>query len=140
MRSSDRTRARSSGWLIGFERRRGVGSRRAVTYRAIALSLALVSLFPCVSASDDSVRMQVLGAGATLPDAEDHHKTPPGQQSDKKTLGTLARLLETLDSVQITVVLVLSIVLCLFAMALSESHKSLERFLPTRGGRAPPAL
>jgi hypothetical protein len=135
-------------WLIAFEKRRERGSLRSITYRAIALSLALVSLFPCVSASDDSVRLQffdtssdLAGASATPHDSGSPEKAPPsGEQSDKKALGTLVRMLEALDSVQITVSLALYIVLCLFAVAQVEKHRSLDRFLPARAGRAPPVL
>jgi hypothetical protein len=125
-------------WFLAFERRRASGSRRALRYRAIALSLALVSLFPCVSASDDSVRLQFFGSGATVPDTPGHRPAPGSPPPDKKTLGTLVRLLETLESVQIAVSLVLSVVLCAVALALIERHRSLERFLPARAGRAPP--
>ncbi|SRR6266849_8897617 len=126
-------------WFLTFERRRIYGSKRALRYRALALSLALVSLFPCVSASDDSVRLQFFGAGANVPAMPGHRPVPGSPPADKKTLGTLVRLLEALESVQLTVSLVLSVVLCSFALALIESHQSLDRFLPTRAGRAPPA-
>ena len=118
-------------WFITVEKRRI--SRRALISRAVALSLALVSLFPCVSASDDAVRLQFLTT------ATDHSSTPSTPQPDKKNLGTLVRLLEALDAVQISVSLVLCCCLYLFAFALTESHESLERFLPIRAGRAPPA-
>lgn len=124
--------------FIRFERRRALGGRQALIYRGLALSLALVSLFPCVSASDDAIRLQYLGAGASAPDSHRQTPLPGGPQSDKKALGTLVRLLEALDSVQIAVSLVLSLILCLFALALIETHKSLDRFLPIRAGRAPP--
>ena len=120
------------GWFIAVEKRRV--SRRAVVSRAVALSLALVSLFPCVSASDDAVRIQFLTAAAG------DHAPAKAPLSDKKNLGTLVRLLETLDSVQIGVTLVLCFCLYLFAIALTETHRSLERFVPIRAGRAPPAI
>lgn len=120
------------GWFISVERRRAC--RRAIISRAVALSLALVSLFPCVSASDDAVRSQFFSAN--LGDSQHPSNTP---QPDKKSLGTLVRLLEALDSVQITVSLVLCFCLYLFALALIETHKSIERCLPIRAGRAPPA-
>lgn len=127
-------------WLIAVEKRRGQATRRTIIYRAVALSLALVSLFPCVSASDDWVRLQFFGASTAAPDTGNSHKAPVSNEPDKKALGTLVRLLEALDSVQITVSLALSIVLCLFALALVESHCSLDRFAPARAGRAPPCF
>jgi hypothetical protein len=119
-------------WFIAVEKRRV--SRRQLISRAVALSLALVSLFPCVSASDDAVRLQFFSANAT-----DHHSSG-APQPDKKNLGTLVRLLEALDSVQVAVVLVLCFCLYLFAVALAEIRESLDRFLPIRAGRAPPAI
>ena len=118
-------------WFVAVERRRI--SRRALISRAVALALALVSLFPCVSASDDAVRLQFFSAGG------DHH-APGAPQPDKKNLGTLVRQLETLDSVQISVVLVLCFCLYLFAVALTEVHESVERFPLIRAGRAPPSI
>ena len=119
-------------WFIRVENRRA--SRRRIISRAVALGLALVSLFPCVSATDDAVRLQFFAA------KPDSHHSPTAPQPDKKNLGTLVRLLEALDSVQISVSLVISFCLYLFALALIETHQSLERFLPIRAGRAPPAL
>ena len=119
-------------WFIAVERRRI--SRGALISRAVALGLALVSLFPCVSASDDAVRLQFLST------AGDHSKAPPNPESEKKNLATLVRLLEALDSVQVTVSLVLCFCLLLFALALIEVHDSLDRVLLIRAGRAPPVL
>jgi hypothetical protein len=118
-------------WFTGVERRRL--SRQAIVSRAIALSLALVSLFPCVSASDDAVRLEHF-----FSTAPGEHRSGNDQQPDKKNLATLVRLLEALDSVQIGVAFVFAFCLYLFALALTETHKSLERFVPIRAGRAPP--
>ncbi|SRR5579883_2886488 len=117
-------------WFVSAEKRRI--SRRQVISRAVALSLALVSLFPCVSASDDAVRLQLFSANAG------DHQPSNTSQPDKKNLATLVRLLEALDSVQVAVTLILCFCLYLFAIALSEVRKSLDRFLPIRAGRAPP--
>ncbi len=125
------------GWFIAAERRSGL-NRRTIKSRALALSLALVSLFPCVSASDDAVRVQFMEMNGSAHDSDSHPTPAPSNDSDKKALGTLVRMLETLESVQVTVALALSIVLCLFAFAIIETHRSLDRFLPARAGRAPP--
>jgi len=119
-------------WFIRVEHRRA--SRRQIISRAVALGLALVSLFPCVSATDDAVRLQFFSSNS----ANQHH-TPTAPQPDKKNLATLVRLLEALDSVQVSVSLVLCFCLYLFALALIETHKSVDRFLSIRAGRAPPA-
>ena len=104
-------------------------------YRALALAIALVSLFPCVSASDDWVRLQFLGSASHN---QGNPKDSTGDQQDQKALGTLVRMLEALDSVQVGVALALAVVLCLFALAVVETYRSLDRFLPARAGRAPP--
>jgi hypothetical protein len=124
-------------WFLVSTGRRREGNRRILMCRALALGLALVSLFPCVSASDDSVRMALLDAqfAADSPDQSSwsaHHK------SADEILAILARLLEVLESAQVTVVLALSVSLCLFALALALSPASADRFLPSCPGRAPP--
>ena len=121
-------------WFIVSERRRARAGRRAVIYRTLALGLALVSLFPCVSASDDWVRLQFLGSISNPPGNAKHTPSEP----DPKSLATLVRMLEALDSVQVGVALALSIVLCLIALAVVETYHSLDRFQPARPGRAPP--
>ena len=121
-------------WFIVYERRRARAGRRAVIYRSLALGLALVSLFPCVSASDDWVRLQFLGSVSHQPGNAKHAPS----ESDQKSLATLVRMLEALDSVQVGVALALAVVLCLFALAVVETYRSLDRFQPARPGRAPP--
>jgi hypothetical protein len=109
--------------------------RQRIVYRALALAIALVSLFPCVSASDDWVRLQFLGSASHN---QGNPKDSTGDQPDQKSLATLVRMLEALDSVQVGVALALSVVLCLFALAVVRTYRSLDRFLPARAGRAPP--
>ena len=109
--------------------------RRRIAYRALALAIALVSLFPCVSASDDWVRLQFLGAASH---SEGTPKDSSGDQPDQKALATLVRMLEALESVQVGVALALAVVLCLFALEVVPIYRSLDRFLPARAGRAPP--
>jgi hypothetical protein len=120
-------------WLFVYERRRS-SACRAVVYRSLALGIALVSLFPCVSASDDWVRLQFLSTASH----QGNSKESTGDQPDQKSLATLVRMLEALDSVQVGVTLALAVVLCLFALAVVETYRSLDRFLPARAGRAPP--
>ena len=115
-------------------RRRQIGSHRARAIRAVALFLAVVSLFPCVSASDDSVRFQYLDSTQRAPDP--HHPNP----ASGKSLATLVRMLEALESVQVPLILALSVSLCFFTMVLVEWRQGQDRRLPKRSGRAPPGL
>ena len=113
-----------------------MSNRRLFLGRALALSVALVSLFPCVSASDDSVRLALLNAQA-LADSPGHSSWST-QHPSTETLAILVGLLEVLESAQVTAVLAISVFLCLFTLALAIHPESLDRFLPSCAGRAPP--
>ena len=67
---------------------------------------------------------------AILPGALQHPST--------EMLAILVGLLEVLESAQVTAVLALIISLCLFTLALAIHPESLDRFLPSCAGRAPP--
>jgi hypothetical protein len=124
-------------WFLLSTRRRGVSSRRLVMGRALALSLALVSLFPCVSASDDSVRLALLNAQASADTSG--HSSWSARPASTEMLAILVGLLEVLESAQVSAVLALAIALCVFSLALTIHPHSLDRFLPSCAGRAPPA-
>src|ERR1035437_554385 len=124
-------------WFLVSTSRRRVSSRRLVMGRALALGLALVSLFPCVSASDDSVRLALLNAQASADSPG--HSSWSAQHPNTEMLAILVGLLEVLESAQVTAVLALSISLCLVTLALTIPPDSLDRFLPSCGGRAPPS-
>jgi hypothetical protein len=124
-------------WFLISTSRRGVSSRRLVMGRALALALALMSLFPCVSASDDSVRLALMDAQASADSPG--HTSWSAHHSSTEMLAILVGLLEVLESAQVTAVLVLGISLCLFTLALAIHPESLDRFLPSCAGRAPPS-
>jgi hypothetical protein len=123
-------------WFLVSMSRRGVSSRRLVLGRALALSLALVSLFPCVSASDDSVRLALLNAQASANTSG--HFSWSARHASTEMLAILAGLLEVLDSAQVSAVLALAFALCVFSLSLAVHPNSLDRFLPSCAGRAPP--
>jgi hypothetical protein len=123
-------------WFLASTGRRLKCSRRVLTVRAIALGLALVSLFPCVSASDDSVRLELLNAQLSSDSPGQSHWS--ARHISTEMLATLVSLLEVLESAQITAILAFSISLCLFALALAIQPNSVDRFLPACPGRAPP--
>jgi hypothetical protein len=123
-------------WFLVSTGRRKVFSRRLVLGRALALSLALVSLFPCVSASDDSVRLALMDAQASADSPG--HSSWSAQHPSTEMLAILVGLLEVLESAQVTAVSALIISLCLFTLALAIHPESLDRFLPSCAGRAPP--
>jgi hypothetical protein len=123
-------------WFLVSTGRRHRCSPRVLMCRALALGLALVSLFPCVSASDDAIRLTQLNAqfSGDSPD----QLSLPGSHAGTELLATLVGLLEVLESAQVTAALALSVSLCLFALALALHPASSDRFLPACPGRAPP--
>jgi hypothetical protein len=124
-------------WFLGSSGRRLHCSRRVLMGRALALALALVSLFPCVSASDDSARLTLLNGqfSGDSPDQISRPDSPPGSEM----LATLVALLEVIESAQVTAVLALAVVLCLFSLGMMARPASSDRFLPACAGRAPPS-
>jgi hypothetical protein len=102
----------------------------------LALFLAVVSLFPCVSASDDSVRFEYLDSQSS---SGPHHSNESNPATGKG-LATLVRLLESLESVQIPLIWALLVSLCAFTLFIPEWRKGQDRPAPKRSGRAPPAL
>jgi hypothetical protein len=125
-------------WFLVSTRRRGVSSRRLVMGRGLALALALVSLFPCVSASDDSVRLALLNAQVS--GSASQHSSWSARHASTEMLAILVSLLEVLESAQVSAVLALAVALCLFSLALAIQPDSLDRFLSSFAGRAPPAF
>src|SRR5665213_3636390 len=82
-------------WFLVSTSRRGVFNRRLVMGRALALGLALVSLFPCVSASDDAVRLALLNAQASADSSG--RSSWSAQHPDTEMLAILVGLLEVLE-------------------------------------------
>jgi hypothetical protein len=123
-------------WFLASTGRRHRCSQRALIGRAIALSLALISLFPCVSASDDSVRLELMNAQFQA--GAPGHSHWSARSSSTELLATLVALLEVLESAQVTAILAFSVSLFLFALALAIHSDSVDRFLPACPGRAPP--
>lgn len=103
--------------------------------RTLAVLVASVSLFPCVSASDDWVRAEYWNATQ----ADTHHKqSDESKKSPEKSLGTLVRLLESLESVQVSLIWVFSVALCTFALLAVEWQPGQDLFVPRHRGRSPP--
>ena len=112
--------------------------RRATTrsriHSGLAVFLAVVALFPCVSATDDFARLDYLASqtqsqSETLPDPGHDH-----------SLGSLVRLFEILEAAQISVCLTIATTLLLFALVRSIRPRSIDRLIPALSGRAPPSL
>ncbi len=103
--------------------------------RTLAILLAAAFLFPCVSASDDSIRVEYWTA--THGDPFNQHRDP-AKKSPDPSLATLVRLLEALESVQIAVIWALAVALSFFALIAVQWQASLDCIAPCRRGRSPP--
>jgi len=104
--------------------RRGA-TRRARIRGAVIVLLAVVALFPCISASDDLARINLL---------DSKNQASP----EARSLGELVRLFDILESAQIAVVLAVAVTLAVFAVVVTFGPDSIDRLLPSFSGRAPP--
>ena len=95
----------------------------------LALFIVAVSLFPCISATDDSLRFELISANL-----QDH-----GDSGSPKTSTNLVRLLETLESFQVSVFQAVYLVLFALSLVFLARLHSRDRFLPAWSSRGPPA-
>ena len=116
----------AAGAFLRAERHRHSSKRTA---RALAVFLCGVSLFPCVSASDDSIYFRFLDSSG---------QSRNSGSGPEKTQATLVRMLEALESVQVPVIWSLAVVLCFFSLLVTRALKSLVRVAPQSAGRDPP--
>ena len=117
-------------------------ARRQVRLRdrcrsALAVFIASVALFPCVSASDDLVRFDRLQVSS--PAANAVTSPLPAKRGPRAAL-CLARLLESLENFQISTTCRFLITLYLLALVGAISRQGVERPLPCPFGRSPPCF
>jgi hypothetical protein len=105
--------------------------------RTLAILLAAVSLFPCVSASDDEARNRYFESTQADPL---HPQNGHSKKSPEQSLATLVRLLEALESVQVALIWVLTVALCFFVLVAVQWRAGIESFLVRRPGRSPPFI
>jgi len=107
--------------------------------RLLAITMAAIALFPVVSASDDLVRFAFLGSAAIHTHAK--AGTPSQDDSDEQPAqAILAKLLDSLDSVQIAQFCTSSFLLLLVSLIVYAAFVTIERRVSVQHGRAPPAL
>lgn len=119
------------------ERRRSAARHTGRVRRIQAVLLATVSLFPCVSATDDEFCLSLLqtthgkhgGVGAPVP-----------EDSKEKEGQVLARILLGLDHSQVTSVYHFAVILCFFTLVLCATKLLSVRGFLCRAGRAPPLV
>jgi hypothetical protein len=106
-------------------------------HRALVVLIACVALFPCVSASDDMVQFERLQADSRT--GGEVVRGLPVNRGERPAL-YLARLLEILENFQISTACQLRLSLCLLSLVGTFSDLGIERPLPSRLGRSPPAF
>jgi hypothetical protein len=119
--------------LVSDRSRRSPGCEKA--QRLIAVLLVMVSLFPCVSASDDLINFAYFSAGLETRSGFGH-SVP--DQSDSNTVIYLA--LQNLEHLQISEFYTLFVALCFFGFVSFFHSRSVARQLPSFVGRAPPPI
>jgi len=120
------------GAVLLSERRRA-STPGARSQRLVSVLLVTVSLFPCVSASDDLINFAYVSAGLETRSGFGH-SVP--EDSDASTVIYLA--LQNLEHLQITAFYTLFVALCFFGFVFCLAPQSVFRQLPSFVSRGPP--
>ncbi len=112
--------------------RHGVFStgRRAAVRRLMALVLAATVLFPCISATDDACRFEIL----FCPDAP----SITGSDLESKPLVLLAHVFGAVEHYQAATIFQLLVVLCLANLVAVSDHRRPVRAVVPSASRDPP--
>ena len=113
--------------------RRRTSTPRARGHRLVSVLLVSVSLFPCVSASDDLINFAYVSAGLETRSGFGH-SVP--EDSDTSTVIYLA--LQNLEHLQITAFYTLFVALRFFGFVFCLAPQSVFRQLPSFVSRGPP--
>ena len=122
--------------VLAFQERRRASRLRDRCRRGFVVFLAAVALFPCISASDDLVRFGVMPAARRAESVKIKAAVPANSGSSHAV--HLARLLEALESFQISVAIEVLVALCFFTWVLFAAEFAAERIAYSPISRAPP--
>jgi hypothetical protein len=115
-----------------WQDRRADGGRQVIcSRRTLSVILAAVSLFPCISATDDRVRLADMGRSPSRNSAVDH--------STSRNL-LLSLQVEDPEHGQTTEPFLLTFTACYYLVARREARRLVRQFSYCSRGRAPPAL
>ena len=117
-----------------FSERRRISTRAARGQRLASVILVTVSLFPCVSASDDVISFAYVSAGLETRSGFGH-----SVPDDSNTNTVIYLALQNLEHLQVTAFYTLLVAFCFFGFVTYLSLKSVLRQLPSFVSRAPPA-
>jgi hypothetical protein len=123
------------GALLVWEHRRR-GGRTARIQRVMAVLLVTVSLFPCVSASDDVINFAYVSAGLETRSGFGH--SVPDDPSSNNSVIYL--VLQNLEHLQVTTIYALLVAFCFFGFVFYSSPRSILRRSPAFVSRGPPQL
>ncbi len=118
--------------VLVSERRRPSTSR-ARGQRLAAVVLATVSLFPCVSASDDVISFAYVSAGMATRSGFGH-SVPDNSDADP----VIYLVLQSLEHLQISVFYTLFVAFSFFGLVCFNTPRSVLRQLPSSVSRGPP--
>jgi len=121
------------GALLVSERSRSCAGMARIQ-RLTAVLLVTVSLFPCVSASDDVISFAYVSAGLETRSGFGH--SVPNENSDNASVIYLA--LQNLEHLQISAFYTLLVAICFFGFVFSADQTSVFRQSPSFASRAPP--
>ena len=117
--------------LVSELRRRA--TRNATAHSVMAVSLVMVSLFPCVSASDDLINFAYVSAGLETRSGFGHSAP---ENSDTDTVVYLA--LQNLEHLQVTAFYTFIVAFCFFGFVGTNNPRTFLRQLPSFVSRGPP--
>jgi hypothetical protein len=122
------------GAVLLSEHRRA-STRGARSQRFVSIFLVTVSLFPCVSASDDLINFAYVSAGFETRSGFGH-----SVPDDSSTTTVIYLALQNLEHLQITAFYTLLVALCFFGFVFCLAPQSVFRQLPSFVSRGPPQI
>jgi hypothetical protein len=122
------------GAVLVSERRRAP-TPGARGQRLVSILLVTVSLFPCVSASDDLINFAYVSAGFETRSGFGH-----SVPEDSNTSTVIYLALQNLEHLQITAFYTLFVTLCFFGFVFCLAPQSVFRQLPSFVSRGPPQV
>jgi hypothetical protein len=123
----------ATGALLVSERGRSSAGMARI-HRLMAVLLVTVSLFPCVSASDDVISFAYVSGGLETRSGFGH--SVPNENSDNASVIYLA--LQNLEHLQISAFYMLLVAICFFGFVFFSAQRSVFRQSPSFASRAPP--
>jgi hypothetical protein len=119
-----------------FSERRRISTRNGRYQRLVSVLLVTVSLFPCVSASDDVVNFAYVSAGLESRSGFGHSVPDDGSNNNS----VIYLVLQSLEHLQITTIYALLVAFCFFGFVFYSSPSGTLRRSPAFVSRGPPQL